>query len=105
MEDLSPYHSIAVVFSISQNKLEEEHFPKMLAEKINRLIINNFEELIRILYRLDIDEKKLKETLAQNSNEDAGILIASMIIDREKQKAEARKNFRNKTNNSNEERW
>lgn len=105
MKDLTPSNSIASLFSLPENILVDEGFPSMLADKINMLILSNFERLIRILYRLDIDEKKLKDTLAQHSNEDAGKLIAAMIMEREQRKAETRQNSRKQNDSCEEERW
>lgn len=68
-------------------------FKQKLAAYINDLINNNFEKLISILYRLDVSEKKLKQMLAANNQEDAGLLIASCIIERQVQKSESRKKF------------
>ena len=40
-----------------------EAFKNILVQKIRELINTNFAELVNILYRLDIPEKKLKEQL------------------------------------------
>ena len=81
-------------------------FKEKLASYINELISNDFAKLISILYRLDISEKKLKETLA-SSSADAGVLIAEMIVERQLQKLKTRSEFQQ--NNSedipNEEKW
>jgi hypothetical protein len=68
-------------------------FRQKLAQYINGLINHDFHTLISILYRLDINEKKLKELLAAQPAADAGELIAGMIIDRQLQKIILRKQF------------
>jgi hypothetical protein len=70
-------------------------FRQNLAACINNLINQNFEKLISILYRLDVNEKVLKTSITENKNEDAGFLIADAIIERQMQKMESRKKFYN----------
>jgi hypothetical protein len=76
-----------------------------MAKAINHLIANDFPLLIQLLYSIDIDEKKLKGLLQDNPGEDAGKLIANMIIARMKQKAEAKKQFKQQNDIPEEERW
>ncbi len=86
-------------------KAEENNFIEILAEKINYLIVNDFNKLIQILYRADISEQKLKEMLAINNNEDAGKLIGALFIERQMQKIKSRQDNRRDQNISEEERW
>ena len=75
-----------------------------LAVYINELILHDFNKLVSLLYRIDINESKLKHLLHTNPNTDAGIMIAKMIIDRQLQKIELRKSFKVERK-SDEERW
>jgi hypothetical protein len=68
---------------------------KAIAERINYLITNDFSLLISILYRLDISEKKLKQLLQQTSSSTAGDIIAALIIERQFEKINSRKAFKN----------
>jgi hypothetical protein len=65
-----------------------------LVDFINSLIINDFSKLVTILYRVDVDENKLKKILKEQAGTDAAQIIAGLIIEREQQKAETRKKFR-----------
>lgn len=77
-----------------------------LSEHLNQLIKNDFEKLVACLYRVDVDEKKLKALLRENPDKDAGNLIASLIIERQVQKIETRKQFSRDDDRANdEERW
>jgi len=81
-------------------------FTQQLAQYINGLITTNFSKLIYLLYRLDISEQKLKQLLAGQPQTDAGLLIANMMIERQQQKIQLRKQFKTGSNNiSEEERW
>ena len=85
----------------------EDELILLLSTKINDLIQNDFSSLLTLLYRIDVDELKLKMMLQQNPDSDAGLLIAQMVLDRQKQKQASRKQFRedqHKTGDT-EEKW
>src|SRR5215813_7848141 len=84
----------------SKTKLLQE-----LAVAINHLIQTDFAQLINILYRIDISERTLKETLQQQANEDAGLLIARLIIERQLQKQKVRAQFRSQENIPDDDKW
>lgn len=71
-----------------------------VADYINPLIAGNFNKLISILYRLDINEIKLRQVLSDNPGKDAGIIIAGLIIERQLQKIKSRHSFRAKGENN-----
>ena len=78
---------------------------KALAEGINQLIQTDFTRLINMLYRIDISEKTLKETLEQQADEDAGLLIARLIIERLLQKQQMRAQFKTHDNIPDDDKW
>jgi len=69
-------------------------FIQKLTAYINELISSDFNKLIYVLYRLDISEKKLKQLLADLPGSDAGTIIVNMIIERQLQKIQSRKQYR-----------
>lgn len=77
-----------------------------IAERINYLITHDFSLLVSILYRLDISEKKLKQLLQHNSSSTAGDIIAALIIERQLEKINSRKAFKNNAQDiPDAERW
>ncbi|MBK7121972.1 MAG: hypothetical protein IPH68_03675 [Chitinophagaceae bacterium] len=74
-------------------KLSYAELHSQLASYINRLIKNDFDKLIAYLYRIDVSEEKLKNLLQQNPREDAGNIIATLIIERQVQKIKTREHF------------
>ncbi len=80
-----------------QEGLSIDELKNILAGYINPLISNNFNKLISILYRMDINEAKLMQLLHDNQAEDAGMIIAELIIERQIQKIKSKKE--NKGNN------
>jgi len=79
--------------------------PEELSNEINQLIVHDFTALVQILYRLDVSEAKLKMVLSENPKEDAGRLIAVLIIERLKKREEVRKQFPAQENIPEEDRW
>ncbi|HVM87226.1 MAG TPA: hypothetical protein VMT76_03495 [Puia sp.] len=98
--DLKQDLQIEISEKISLSELKQK-----LAVHINNLINHDFEKLVGLLYRIDINESKLKNLLQQYKNKDAGILIAGMIIERQLQKIKTRKEFSQKKEQNDEERW
>ncbi|MES1223506.1 MAG: hypothetical protein ABUT20_48875 [Bacteroidota bacterium] len=72
---------------------------------VNDLIKNDFQKLVHILYRVDVNERKLKYLLQENVGEDAGVIIADLIIERQMEKIKARAEFTRKDDISDEEKW
>ena len=60
---------------------------------INDCIQHDFNKLVQLLYRIDVSEAKLKNILNANPNEDAGKLIAQVIIERLAATKKARESF------------
>jgi len=67
-----------------------EEFKIYLTEKISELMINNFDQLLKILYQIDINEKKIKDVIHSDDNYKASS-IGDLIIERQLQKIETRK--------------
>ena len=64
-----------------------------LETAINELIKNDFSKLLQLLYRIDVSEAKLKNILQAHPNEDAGKLIAQVILERLAATKKAREMF------------
>jgi hypothetical protein len=83
-----------------------EQLQSLLAQKINFLVENDFTKLVQILYRIDVPEQKLKILLKENTNTDAGKIIASLIIERQLEKIKYRELFnKNTPDEDEEEKW
>lgn len=89
------------------NISSEEEALHALAKIITHLIDTNFEKLLWILYRIDVNEAKLKKVLKENSPADAPDIIAQMIIERERQKEQfkATNNKNKNPENEDELKW
>jgi hypothetical protein len=77
-----------------------------LVTHINQLITKDFAKLVYLLYAVDVSEKKLKQLLAEHPNEDAGKLIALLILERQEQKKKSRQQFKQKEEDiPDEDKW
>jgi hypothetical protein len=76
-----------------------------LEKAINELIVNDFQQLVQLLYRLDISEKKLRDVLQDQPNELAGHLITGLILEREAQKKASRAQFKPSGPIPDDEKW
>jgi len=80
------------MMEINLQALEKLDTPN-LEIAINELIKNDFSKLVQILYRIDVSEAKLKNILSANPNQDAGKLIAQVIVERLAATKKARESF------------
>lgn len=86
---------------ISFNEIREQ-----LGQCINDLIVNDFQKLVSVLYRIDISESRLKRLLLEENHEDAGKVIADLIIQRQLEKIKTRQQFKQPNENIDEsEKW
>ncbi|MFN4082489.1 MAG: hypothetical protein ACK4K9_02555 [Bacteroidia bacterium] len=58
------------------------------------LLLNNMERLWAILYRIDVNEQKVKGLFDLQNPKDIAPALADLIIERQKQKIESRKNYK-----------
>lgn len=76
-----------------------------LYDRINDLINNDFQKLVAILYRMDVNETRLKQLLNENPGTNAGIIIAELMIERQAQKIKSRQTYKPDENISDDEKW
>ena len=77
-----------------------------LAAQINKLILEDFEKLVFLLYRIDVDEARMRALLANKKDSDAGLLLADLIIERQLQKIKSRHDYSGRDQEiSSEEKW
>lgn len=90
---------------LSQNS-NGEALRQELATQINKLILEDFEKLVFLLYRIDVDEAKMRALLANKKDSDAGLLLADLIIERQLQKIKSRHDYSGRDQEiSSEEKW
>lgn len=102
--ELIPFLQQSLEIDLAEN-ISIENLKVKLAHHINHLIQNDFNKLISVLYRVDINETKLKQLLKENPDEDAATIIADLIIERQLQKINSQQQFRGNSSLPGEEKW
>ena len=106
MENLDALLPVAMQFGLQLNDKDYAAARQLLATKINELVLKDFDRLLGILYRIDVSEKKITGLLKAFPKQDAGLLIADLMIEREVEKIKSREIFTNRNNNfDEEEKW
>ncbi|MBX9783287.1 MAG: hypothetical protein K2X48_08345 [Chitinophagaceae bacterium] len=86
-------------------KLSYAQLKEQLAAYINQLITDDFEKLVFYLYRIDVNEQKMK-ALLQKPHPSSGELIAQLIIERQMEKLKTKAENRSSANKIDEdEKW
>ena len=74
--------------------LEKQKLREQLVFFVNHLLLNDFNRLVQFLYRIDINEEKLKALLRDNPQTDAAELIADLVIERQTEKNVSKSTFK-----------
>ena len=86
---------------VRENSIDME----IISDRINDLINNDFQKLVAILYRMDVNETRLIQLLKENPGINAGIIIAELMIERQTQKIRSRHAHKPDENISDDEKW
>ena len=84
---------------------EKEGMRAALIARVNELILNDFNKLVQILYRVDVSENKLKAVLKQSPHNDAAELITDLLIERQLEKKKGKNEHDRNDPISEDERW
>lgn len=71
---------------------------QLLIDKVNELIIKDFEKLVSILYRIDVSEGKINMLLKEFPDKDAAETIVNLMLEREAEKIKTRQQFKQQDN-------
>lgn len=95
------------IFSLAENidQTNIKEVKEKLIVLINELINSDFPSLVQLLYRIDVNENKLKQNLKHHEGLDSASLIAEMIIKRQLQKMATKNKFSGTKDQSGEESW
>lgn len=72
---------------------ESGMFLELLTESVRQKLDSEFEELMQILYRLDVSESKVQDVFRELPQRDWPVAIAKLIVEREKVRMEHRKRY------------
>ncbi len=92
-------------FKLEIKNISYDELKVILAEKINGWINHDFSKLIHVLYRIDVSEAKINQLLKDNKTSYAADILADLIIERQLEKLNSKREFPTKDLDSDEERW
>ena len=103
-KDLIPALNDSLEITLPGN-IPLEELKQKLALHINHLINHDFEKLVSLLYRVDVNENKMRKVLDNKEGENAPMLIAGLIIERQLQKLKTRKESKSNNEIPDDEKW
>ncbi len=71
-----------------------KEFKIYLVQKLTFLLDNKFDSLINILYKIDVNEERLKELFRGKNQKHIPTVLADLIIERSIQKVKFRQKYR-----------
>jgi len=77
-----------------ENELSESELIRHLSKAIRFYLDKDFNKLLNILYRIDVKETDIKQILTASPPNEIAETLAVTVIDREKQKIQTRKKYR-----------
>jgi len=96
--------SLEIKEGLLENIEDENQLLELLTKYIQELIDTDFQYFLWTLYKIDVNEKKVKDTIKkdpQNSSE----IIAKLIIERVKEKIITREKYKEEDENKKEDDW
>jgi hypothetical protein len=79
---------------VNQPNITWEILHQLVSERLVYLLLHDMEGLLQLLYKVDVNEKKVKEAFAQNNPKAIAPELARLIIARELEKAKHRRDFK-----------
>jgi hypothetical protein len=86
-------------------QINYEELEKILAEKLEAMISEDFQQFVLLLYKVDVSEYKVREVLEQDLSPDVYRKIAALLIDRQQQKIISRQTNTRPAGDDDEEKW
>jgi hypothetical protein len=91
-KDFSISDNYSLIPSTDIDSLNE--FRKYLTKELRILLDEKFDTLVNILYRIDINEKKLNQLFSGKNRDYIPAVLSDLIIDRQLQKIKLRKLYK-----------
>lgn len=77
-------------FSSFEEEYSYDEIKGKISSIIQKMLTSNYQHLLNIMYRLDIDENEFKAAISLSDKTKIGDKVAELIIERELQKAATR---------------
>ena len=100
VEEISKFISKDFMMSSAESLIPAGDFEKIdefrvyLVDKLRNLLDNDYDKLINILYKIDVNESKLSELFSGKNRDDLPESLADLIIERSLQKVKFRQMYK-----------
>jgi hypothetical protein len=84
---------------------DDQQLKTNIQQLVNDLIVHDFNQLVNFLYRMDVNENKLKKLLHDNPATDASVIITDLLIERQLEKIKTKMTFKSKDDIDDNEKW
>lgn len=74
-------------------QITEEEFLQLLADRVAHLMEAQPEYVFSMLYRLDVDERKVEQAMNPGNEVPANVGLARLILERQKQRLQTKANY------------
>ncbi len=74
--------------------MTEEQLLELLSEQVAWMIEHRLEYLMSLMYRLDVDERKVDRALSPIAEEPAHLALAKLILERQKQRVFTKRHYK-----------
>ncbi len=74
--------------------ITEEQLLEVLSEQVAWMIEHRLEYLMSLMYRLDVDERKVDRALSPLAEEPAHFALAKLILERQKQRVFTKQHYK-----------
>lgn len=78
---------------IPEKVLNEDDLLNKMVETVAWMLEKDLQRFWQILYRLDVDEEKVRKILFHPETENVALAIAQLILERERKRLETRKKY------------
>ncbi|MBW8685861.1 hypothetical protein [Chitinophaga rhizophila] len=82
-----------------------DQFEAALAEKLEQLISNDFQQFVLLLYKVDVSEHAIRQVLEADLSPEIYRKIAALLIERQQEKILSRKQYSQPPPDDGEEKW
>ncbi len=79
---------------VPKNPLSEAELVQVLAERIGEMLEHTPEQLMSLLYRLDVLEEKIWPVMRPDAPEPANIGLARLVVERQKQRIATKRSIK-----------
>lgn len=106
MQNAEAITKLAQELELQSSDENAELMRQRIIEKVRVLILHDMSKLTALLYRVDVDENKLRSVLEQNKDLDTAPIITDLLLERQALKIKSRREYTRRDQNIDEsEKW